>query len=104
MSAEMPAELKRWEATRKRGRGRYVVTTGVLAWGVPMFAVMTFFVNRRPGVPLSPAWIAFSAVLWAFGGALFGFVMWRFWEKRYMDFVTAQNSVQGPDNPADGEP
>ena len=103
MSTEMPADLKRWDETRKRGRARYILTTGVLAWGIPMFVVMTFVVNRRSDGPPSPAMIAFSAVLWACGGGLFGAAMWRYWEKRYQQFLTSQSSVQESGKPTEEE-
>ena len=32
--------LDRWEQTRKQGRGRYVLTTGMLAWGLPILVLL----------------------------------------------------------------
>ena len=55
-----------------------------------MFVVMTFFVNRRPGSELSPWTILISAIIWALGGALFGWVMWNLSEKKYQKFQAAQ--------------
>lgn len=74
-----PETLARWKHTRSRGITRYILVTGVLSWGVPMFAVMTFFVHHAEA---SPRLIAMSAVIWMLGGAAFGAIMWYVCERR----------------------
>lgn len=48
----MPKEFQRWEKIRHKGKSRFIVLTGVLAWGIPMFLLMTFVVNRKSGTHL----------------------------------------------------
>lgn len=75
-----PEALARWKVTRAMGRTRYVLVSGVLSYGLPMFIVMTFLVHRED---LSPKFIGFSAIAWAIGGALFGITMWYVLERQY---------------------
>jgi hypothetical protein len=89
-------ELAKWEAVRARGRARFVLQRGVLAWGLPMFLIMTFVVNR-PGANalLSPRnYVIFSAFLWAGAGALFGLALWWQGERKYKKSL--QTSVVAP--------
>lgn len=72
-----PIELERWGKAREQGMLRYVLVTGVLSWGLPMFIVMTFVVSR------SNTPIAVSALIWAVGGVAFGVAMWLVQEYRY---------------------
>jgi hypothetical protein len=81
-----PAALEKWRQTRARGMKRFVLMTGVLSWGMPMFVVMTFSVRRAD---LSPTMIAISALLWAVGGALFGATMWLIAERQYRKATSA---------------
>lgn len=83
----MPAKLrmspkarKRWSETRAKGKLDYVLKTGVLSYGLPMFVIMTFFIypeRRTYGL------IAISALLWLLGGIFFGVMMWHVYESRY---------------------
>ena len=75
-----PAELERWSVLRAKGKLRYVLLHGLLAYGLPMFLVMTFFVRPEPRTPVL---IAISAALWAAGGLVFGLIMWHINERRY---------------------
>ncbi|TBR40778.1 hypothetical protein EYV96_10065 [Dyella terrae] len=56
---------------------RYVLVSGLLMWGLPMFVVMTFVISR----PQPP--VALSAILWSVGGVGFGVAMWFIQEHRY---------------------
>jgi hypothetical protein len=47
MKTEMPKDLKKWGISRENGKKKFILVSGVLSWGMPMFIVMTFFVNRR---------------------------------------------------------
>ena len=61
--------------------------TGVLAWGLPMFVIMTFVVSRKNWREHTPVEIAASAVLWVIGGACFGWWVWRSSEKKYWAYL-----------------
>lgn len=88
MKTEMPKDLKKWEISRAKGKKKFILVSGVLSWGIPMFAVMTFFVNRRQDDVLSPGMILISAIIWLFAGALFGWVMWTASERKYQKYLT----------------
>ena len=90
MNSEMPRDLQRWETVRRKGRPRFILVTGVLAYGGSMFVIMTFFVNRHPDRPLTAPMIAIAAVIWALGGAAFGLIMWKINEGRYQKFLAKQ--------------
>ena len=77
----------RWASTRKNGKKRFILKAGVLSWGIPMFIVMTFFVNNRTEQKLTLMLIAGSALLWALAGAFFGWMLWGFTEKQYNKFL-----------------
>jgi hypothetical protein len=88
----MPRDLQKWEATRRKGKAKFILVSGILSWGLPMFVVMTFVVNRQPDKPDSPTLILTSAVIWALGGALFGWVIWNMSEKKYQKYLASQKS------------
>ena len=82
------AFLKRWELSRAQGRWKFIFLTGALAWGLPMFVVMTFFAN--PPAALTVATVLVAAVIWLLGGLLFGALVWYFSEKRYKRLYSFQ--------------
>ena len=88
----MPNDIKKWETTRKKGKAKFILTNGVLSWGLPMFFVMTFVVNRPAHGATPPSMVMISAVIWALGGALFGTVIWTMSEKKYLKFLEARKS------------
>ena len=90
MNTDMPQDLKKWEVARKKGKTRFILLSGVLAWGVPMFVIMTFFVNRRPETTLSIGMLAGSALVWAISGACFGWAIWTLSERRYRSFLESR--------------
>ena len=87
MNPEMPKDLKKWEITREKGKAKFILVTGVLSWGLPMFAVMTFVINRKRDEVLPPWLILVSALIWGLGGALFGWVIWTLSEKKYQKYL-----------------
>jgi hypothetical protein len=91
----MTEKVAKWESVRARGRTRFVLQRGVLGWGLPMFVIMTFVVNRHgPNALLSPRnYVIFSAFLWAGAGALFGLAMWGQGERKYKKSLAASESA-----------
>ncbi len=71
------SERDRWARTRMQGMRRFVLFSGVLAYGVPMFVIMTFLI---PHPKLSGVQ---SALLWLLTGAVYGTLMWTVQEYRY---------------------
>lgn len=72
-----PEQIARWEEQRKKGKPRFVLVTGVLSYGVPMFAITTFALPLLRARPLpSPFAIAFSAGMWLLGGVILGLMLW----------------------------
>ena len=91
MNSETPDHIKKWEITREKGKARFILVNGVVAWGLPMFVVMTFLLNRDRA-KTDPAWmLVVSAVIWALGGACFGVAMWTISERRYRKFMASKD-------------
>ncbi len=63
MTTEMPKNLKKWELTRTKGKTVFILLHGVLSWGLPMFILMTFIVNRRSETSLTPSRILVSVII-----------------------------------------
>jgi hypothetical protein len=70
-------EFDRWARTRGQGMLRYVLLSGVVFYGLPMFLIMTFLI---PHPRLSTVQ---SALLWLLAGAGYGVAMWLVQERRY---------------------
>ncbi|WP_266183285.1 hypothetical protein [Dyella humicola] len=71
------SEFERWARTRARGKYRFVLFSGVLAYGLPMFVIMTFIIPH-PKITRPE-----SALLWLLTGAGYGTAMWLMQEYRY---------------------
>ncbi len=83
MSNELPKKLQRWENTRRKGKAWFIFLHGILGWGLPMFFLMTFIVNRHPERPFNVGMIVLPAIVWTLGGAAFGWIMWHLNENKY---------------------
>jgi hypothetical protein len=91
MNSEMPKDIKKWETMRQKGKTKFILLNGVVAWGIPMFVIMTFVINRERA-RTKPAWLLLvSAVIWAIGGACFGLAIWTISEKKYQRYTAAKN-------------
>lgn len=74
--------MRRWSKTRERGMRSWVLSRGVLGWGVPMYFVMSVMqVAWHPGDWRSIALI--DLPIWIGGGVLWGAVTWWTMEWRY---------------------
>jgi len=92
MNTEMPKDIKKWEITRQKCKTKFILLNGVVAWGIPMFVIMTFVINRERA-RTDPAWLLLlSAVIWAIGGACFGFAIWTISERKYQRYIAAKNA------------
>ena len=96
MKETMPKDLQRWEVTRQQGRLRFILLNGVLAWGVPMFVVMTFFVNFHGDKPRSAGMILLLAGVWALCGAGYGWGLWSAHERKYRKYLAANWQLNRP--------
>ena len=95
-SSSDAAFLQRWEIQRAPGRWRYIGLSGVLAWGVPMFVVMTFVVMTfvvSPPSEFTFQTLAVAGAFWLSGGFAFGSLMWVFSERRYRRLSSASSNV-----------
>jgi len=88
-----PDSIRRWERIRAQGMARYILVQGLIHYGLPLFVLMTFVVHREH---LSVAFVGVSALLWAIGGALFGWVMWHVRERMYRRLADIFGA-EGPD-------
>ena len=70
-------EFDRWAKVREQGMLRYVVRSGVVFYGLPMFLIMTYLI---PHPRLSTGQ---SAALWLVAGAGYGIAMWLVQERRF---------------------
>jgi hypothetical protein len=85
-----------WEAKRARGKARFVLMSGVVGWGIPMFFFMTFIVNRKRAE--DPRLVLLSAIIWALGGAGFGFFIWVASEKKYQKLQEKSDRLSSTDH------
>lgn len=84
--------------TRVKGKRRFIVIHGLLAWGAPMFVIMTFFVNDSAVDHITTRVIAINACIWALGGLAFGYFTWILSERSY------QNELKMKQHTADDQP
>ena len=75
--------LEKWERQRKVGVTRFILTRGVLAWGVPMLLAMYVAPTVSKGESFTLSGVLFSLALWAIAGAAFGALTWYFSESNY---------------------
>lgn len=72
-----------WEVQRRAGPWRFIVQRGVLAWGVPMFAVMYLLPTLLKGQSITVAGALVHGALWAGVGPVFGAAIWFSSESNY---------------------
>jgi hypothetical protein len=75
--------IAKWEQQRKVGVLRFVLTRGLLAWGLPMFIAMYAAPAFFNGHPLVVKALLFNVALWAVAGAGFGAIIWYSSEAHY---------------------
>lgn len=85
--------FEKWKKTREKGRGNYILISGLLSWGLPMFIIMTFFVNKPEDGIMSFGMIAINAIIWALGGLGFGYFTWLASEKAFQKELQKREDV-----------
>lgn len=68
--------FQKWQSTRVKGKSRFILINGLIGWGLPMFIIMTFVVNKPEAGHMSPSLVALNAFIWAIGGLAFGYFVW----------------------------
>lgn len=81
---------QKWVSHRARGMVHFVIFSGVLAWGVPMFLIMAvgpaLFAWPFPAHPSALYWL-WQPLLWLAAGLFFGFAVWYTSEHFYRRHV-----------------
>jgi len=92
-NTDLPPDLKKWEAKRKGGMLQFIMLTGVLSWGLPMFLLMTFVVDHWwKRHPLTLNSMLVPGVIWFFAGIFFGWTIWRLSERKYQAYIATSSS------------
>ena len=71
-----------WGLTREKGKIKYILGYGVLAFGVPMLIVMSF--QTKPfanGLFSNTALV--HCVVWLVAGGVYGLIMWHYFERKF---------------------
>ncbi|MGE5893943.1 MAG: hypothetical protein ACM34I_07795 [bacterium] len=77
-----PQEFEKWKKIREKGMIRFILLTGILSYGLPMFVVLNII--NPPKEPLSITDILAVFLICAVaGGGVFGYIMWLVQERRY---------------------
>jgi hypothetical protein len=76
-------DVEKWKVTREKGMLTYVLYNGILAWGVPMFIVMSFIVNKPFANGFSIKNVITHGGIWLIAGIFFGVCTWLVIEKMY---------------------
>lgn len=95
MNTSSSTKTNGWETIRQKGKKRFILFTGILLWGVPMFVIMTFFKSHTE---LNWNWPSFFFILgqlttWTLGGILYGWFLWKILEKRFQRQMAAQKDA-----------
>lgn len=84
-------EIEKWKKIREKGRLRFILLTGILSYGVPLFVVLTYM--NPPKMPLSAVDLIITFLICAVaGGSAFGYILWSVQEMRYRKAVKNGNA------------
>ena len=75
--------FKKWKETRKKGKTHFIIFSGVIGYGLPMFFVMCFVVNKPFINGFTASNVASQVSIWLVAGLSFGFIMWHGMEYMY---------------------
>ena len=73
---------KWWGLTREKGRTRYILGYGVLAFGLPMLIFMSFVIHPFVNGFFSAVALVHYMV-WLGAGLVYGFITWHWFEYRF---------------------
>ncbi len=77
-----PKEVEQWKKAREKGMLRFILITGILSYGMPLFVVLNFM--NPPKTPFSITDFIVTLLICAVaGGSAFGYILWVVQEKRY---------------------
>src|SRR5215469_4618213 len=85
-TALSPEQLQRLEKIRAKGRSHYILYTGMLGWGLPVFAITSIWSwHDRYGWQIPPnealhnylVLLPVKLVIWLVAGYLFCEIMWN---------------------------
>ncbi|MBN1540300.1 MAG: hypothetical protein JW939_09170 [Candidatus Thermoplasmatota archaeon] len=88
--------MKKWERTREKGQGHFILTKGILLWGG--LTGMTSFILVELLEP-SPLWMLhlfMNMTLFPLGGILWGRLVWRSAEKKYYEWLMERSLSRNP--------
>jgi hypothetical protein len=86
-----PREIEQWKKNREKGMARFILFTGILSYGLPLFAVLN--VMNPPKTPLSITDMIVTFLICAVaGGSAFGYILWHVQEKRFRRALDKQAS------------
>ena len=85
-SGASAARAARWAAIRKRGRRRYILLTGVLAYGLPTALLWSVLMKLTGAAGPFGGLLAIALVIFPLGGIAFGRRMWSINERRYQEW------------------
>jgi len=74
------AQIQKWEKTKEKGMLRFVLLRGVLGWGVPVFIIMAFIVNK---VSFGDERFIKGSLVFLVFGVLLGMYLWGDSERKY---------------------
>ena len=95
----------KWERSRRRGRGFFVLVYGVVAWGVPtgvLFSLLMWWLTSAAMSRISPdfevghLWLlALSVPAFAVGGYFWGAEMCKTMESKYLEYMRESGRADG---------
>lgn len=87
-------KYKKWEITRRKGKKRFMIINGALAWGIPT-AVLWILGMSYMNPEFSTLFMSIVAlIVFPIGGLLWGKFMWEWTEKAYGKHMQSSNETE----------
>ena len=85
------SQMKKWEEKRKQGKIKFIMTTGVICWGVTtgiLWSLAMFFIDQNPKtLKLFISFFIPGIIGFPIGGYFWGLIMWNLTEKKYQRYI-----------------